>query len=296
MRERDGVRTVTVNIHQAVPGGRELDPDHHDIDALRDVAAYVNSVDPDVVAVQEVNDRKPGAGGIPHQASVLFHLLDADDMAFTPALGHTGAAADEDREYGTATFTRNGYRIEQAHNVDLPNRGGDIEDRSAGVAVVRPPDGGERFTVVNAHLTAGSDEGDLRQDQLDALTRVLDDARDGSFSYRDAISEGDSRATSLPVDGDVIFAGDLNSRRGPVDDAIAGSGLEHAHHPASSPWHILPGVDPATTEGIDHIYYSRGIESRSWGVHDIPNDEFEAEDGATPTDHPLVVSDAVLGE
>lgn len=278
----DGTRVVSINIHQAVPGGVDLDRRSQDIDALRDVAAYVNSVDPDVVAVQEVNDHR-GKSGVASQASVLYHLLDADAMAFTPALGHEGYEADPEREYGTATYVRNGYSIEQAHDVDLPNDRGRVEDRSAGVVVVASPEG-ERTTVVNAHLTSGKDDAAVRRNQLMHLSGIVDSIRtDGSFEYSDAITEHVERASGLPED--VILLGDLNARRSSssqIEEILDGAGLVHA------------ADDPARgsdfDDEIDHVLRSDGLRATDYDVLEIPNDSLD-DDAGTPTDHPMVVAD-----
>jgi endonuclease/exonuclease/phosphatase family metal-dependent hydrolase len=293
--EQDGTRVVSVNIHQAVPGKLKLDRENQDIDALRDVAAYVNSVDPDVVAVQEVNDHDNEDSGVPHQASVLYHLLDADDMSFTPALGHSGHAADKHREYGTATYTRNGHRIEQSHDVDLPNDRGDVEDRSAGVSVVRAPSG-ERTTVVNAHLSAGKEGVEVRKDQLDAISGIVEQVQDGgSFRYRDAIGEHDQRAAGLA--SDVIVTGDLNATRGgstKPDGPLRSAGLGHASDDGRSWAERNLGGTPFGSS-IDHVYRSAELLASGYAVSEIPADEMQPTrvDGelTTPTDHPLVVTD-----
>jgi endonuclease/exonuclease/phosphatase family metal-dependent hydrolase len=289
--DEDGTRVVSINIHQAVPDGRDLEAGNQEIDALRDVAAWVNAVDADVVAVQEVNDHDGADGGVPHQASVLYHLLDADDMSFTPALGHEGYAASEHREYGTATYTRNGHVIEQSHDVDLPNDRGGIEDRSAGVSVVRAPDG-ERTTVVNTHLSAGADGEDSRRDQLAYIADVVEDIRsDGSISFNEAISEDAATASGLARD--VVVVGDLNATRGGGSDPdgfLDDAGLQHASEDGRSWWDRTFGGTPFSGS-IDHLYRTPGLVSRTYEVEEIPADELEDGDGPRPTDHPAVVID-----
>lgn len=294
--QRDGTRVVTVNIHQAVPDDHnpkdknDLARENQRIDALRDVASYVNSMDPDIVAVQEVNDHTDKKNGVANQASILFHLLDADDMAFTPALGHDGNRANKDREYGTATYTRNGYKIEQAHNVDLANKQGQIEDRSAGVMVVAAPTG-ERTTVVNTHLAAGGDQSEVRSAQLKSISRIVSSIqKDGSFEYRESITEKNYRASELP--DDVIVMGDLNTRRGSSadpDGRLGGAQMEHASEQRLPPtWQFWNDVKYA--DSIDHVYRSEDLIATHYVLSEIPNVDLDRTEG-TPTDHPLVMAD-----
>lgn len=301
----DGTRILTINIHQSVPKGHQLNVTNQDIRALRDVAAYVNAIDPDIVAVQEIHDQAPNGSGVPRQASVLKHLLDADAMAYTPAIG-AEASGDPSRTYGNAIYTRNGFDIVQAHNVDLPNGDShEFEDRSMGLAVVRTPKG-TNLLVANAHLTDRADRAAIRERQL---SRIIDAAREvrstGELAYRDALTDADLRATSLPKDAPLIVTGDLNSRRVPHQpeeqgfqgpDAMLSTnlGLQHANDAGST---------VAQNRGlfivraaVDHIYASRSVAPQWYFMSEVPNRELPRDtyaDGTKtiiPTDHPVVVT------
>ena len=184
--EANGTRVLTINLHMGVPGDQPLRPANERIEALRDVARHVNALDPDVVLTQELRNRPrvPGKDGITDMVSSFGHLIKAGDVAFTPAVVGDPIAGDL-QHYGTAIYTRNGFTIEQAANVALPNADGQ-EARSAGIAAVRAPDARPSFTVVSTHLAYRTvEDAALRDAQLLAgvAASMLDDIRaTGSFS------------------------------------------------------------------------------------------------------------------
>jgi endonuclease/exonuclease/phosphatase family metal-dependent hydrolase len=265
----DGTRVLTINIHGGAPAGKSP-TNGQDIRALRDVARYVNSVDADVVMVQELNDVK--GTGIPHTPSVLAHLIGATGMAFTPGAGSKGQHRD------SAIFTRNGYTIDRAVNVDLPDAG-DPARRSAGVAVVQPPDGRPAFTAINTHMShmASQAASNRRHDQLVEINRVATAiTQGGSFTYSDP-NGGRHSVSGFPSER-LVFGGDLNTtQRGrhandSADRELRSSGLRRAREAAGR---------------IDHIYVNGfGVSSSAYaevGRSELTN--------GRPTDHPGLVVD-----
>lgn len=284
-RDGSGARVLTINIHAATPAGKERGPKGEDMRALRDVAAYVNSIDPDVVMVQEMHDRKfsPGTKGIGPMSSVMAHLISASDMAFTP--GKFGR-----KTAGTAIYTRNGHTIDRAANVNLPELSEDAK-RSAGVAAIRPPDGRPAFSLISTHMSndpalTGSKR---RQAQLKEIQRIATAIqRTGSFSYR----TGNGTRTTLSglPKGRLVVGGDLNTTeqgRRSIDSAdhyLNQAGLRHANDLLTR-----GGTRNKAALGhrIDHIY-AKGYRATSVALAEVGKREYRA--GAA-TDHPGYVTD-----
>jgi endonuclease/exonuclease/phosphatase family metal-dependent hydrolase len=272
----DGTRVLTINIHGGSPGGKSPSRGQ-DIRALRDVARYVNAVDPDVVMVQELNDLK--GSNIPHTPSVFAQLMQASDMAFTPGAGTRGQHRD------SAIFTRNGYTIERAMNVDLPDAG-DPARRSAGVAVIQPPDGRPAFTAIATHLSHMPSQAasDRRHDQLVEIDRIARSIEaTGGFAYRDPMG-GRHEVTGFPSDR-LVFGGDLNTTQGgrhandSADRELRDSGLRHAND-------LDPRGLPRNGH-LDHLY-ARGFDVSGSAYAQVGRHELDA---GSPTDHPGFVAD-----
>ncbi len=275
----DGTRVMTINIHAGAPAGKSTGSGQ-DIDALRDVARYVNAVNPDVVMVQELKGDKKA---IPEMPSVLAHLIGASDMAFTPAKGNV----KKSERSGTATFTRNGYTIDKAVNVDLPSEG-DTSQRSAGVLAIRPP-GGEAFTVVNAHLSHRPSvaASKRRKKQLDLLANIVKSIEStGSFAYTPAGASDAATATGFNQ-SKIVLGGDLNTtrngRNGTIDAADAILGTANLTHTDE-----LDEDDSVKTH-IDHIY-AHGFDATWIAQYEIARNELAKGD---PTDHPTYIADIV---
>lgn len=308
VKQQGDARVVTINIHQAVPGEQELGDEHETRKALEDVATYIRSIDADVVVVQEIDDdaETDGNAGVNEQARVLADLMEATDSAYTPAVRH----ADDAGTYGTGIFTRNGYTLGQAHNLDLPN--GDVrEDRGAGLAEVVAPEG-QSFTMLYSHLTVGKIDKATRAAQIKYLGEVAEQVgQTGSVSYTDALTGAELTASGLPTDK-IVVAGDMNAQHGELDDAMDGADLVNVRRspyvkdliaqaymdPTSERGRAatrkLEAIYQATTiEGttqIDHIY-TRGMEVHDNFVGDIPEDALDE----VSTDHKPVVTDLDLG-
>jgi endonuclease/exonuclease/phosphatase family metal-dependent hydrolase len=272
----DGTRALTINIHGGAPAGKSP-TQGQDIRALRDVARYVNSVNPDVVMVQEMNDQKNS--GIPHMPSVFAHLIGASDMAFTPGKGKTDDRKD------TATYTRNGFKIDHAVNVDLPDNG-DPARRSAGVMSVVPPDGGEAFTVMSTHLShmPGVAASTRRKHQMQELARIAKSIEQtGSFTYHVPGMAKEQTATGFQ--SRIMLGGDLNTtqkgREAGIDAAdqlLGAANLRNAND--------LYGRGNVKM-GIDHIY-AHGMDATSSAKVGVAAHELT---GGQPTDHPGYITD-----
>lgn len=296
--DESGARVLTINIHGGVRGDiHERGAQDEDIEQLRDIARYVNSVDPDVVLVQEVVNHPllTWPGRVAEQASVLSHLFDADDMVFTPAFHQF----DGTRE-GTAIYARNGYSIEHAVNIELPD-GDATQERGAGIAKVVAPDGTD-YTVVGTHLAHKASDGASRAMQLDEISDVLRDLRgDGSFTYHERDGGRTATTSGFPTER-IVLGGDLNSvqdnadgLRDSPDEILGDAGLVHVNdllRDSGDPA-VRANLDGAlqrtsSKRRIDHIY-ARGLEVRDATVATVQPHELPAD--AVVTDHRGVVVD-----
>lgn len=157
-----GIRVVSVS----VAGAR-------DIDALREMARFINQADADVVLVQDIS----AAGD---NVSLFAHLIKATQKIFTPAMGAGAKPAAQ----GTAIYTRNGFMIDRAVNAALPGVPAEAS-RNAGIAAVSSADGIQHLTVISTRLSL---EDKLRERQINVLTTLTETLRDtGVFMYRDAL-------------------------------------------------------------------------------------------------------------
>lgn len=234
----DGVRIASVNIHMAIPAGQGFDLSNENISALRDVARFINGANPDVVLIQELRNRPVAAamqqGGLGDTASLLGRFIDADDMAYTPAITQDPFTTPHEF-YGTAIYTRNGFRIEHAINARLPNSGPEIEQRSVGVASVLAPDARGRTTVLGTHLANEPyTDQPLRDAQLGAIGAMVDGIRTtGGFSYVDAITG--EQLVARGFSGDRIFlGGDFNQVQALTDPILNPYGLVNVNDALAS--------------------------------------------------------------
>ncbi|NNE45742.1 MAG: hypothetical protein HKN37_03690 [Rhodothermales bacterium] len=165
-----------------VLGGRNTDG-ARDLDRI---AAVILEVDPDLVALQEVDRHTNRLGGL----DLADELASRTGMqhVFGPAMPFDGG------EYGVAILSR--YPIERFENFALPNREGS-EPRTALVAFIEPPGWSEPFLFVSTHLDHQTDSTD-RIDQAERLVSVL-----GAY---------------VEIPG--ILAGDLNAQMGSVPLSI----------------------------------------------------------------------------
>lgn len=204
------LRVLTYNIHHGEAMDRKFDYER--------LAATIAKLNPDVVALQEVDNQTRRASGV-DQAAKLAKRLKMNHV-FGNALYYSGG------EYGEAILSR--FSIDGAKAHHLPYRFGN-EPRTALEVRVTPDNGIPAFTFVGTHLCHQSDETRLEQ------TRELDQL----FSSR----------TGLPV----ILAGDLNARpqSAPMQvllkdawiDAVAPqSRIDYILLRKSDPWKIVETI------------------------------------------------------
>ncbi len=160
------LRVLTYNIHHGEGVDRKLD--------LPRIAKIIADQKPDLVAVQEVDQKTKRVGGAATTAE-LARLTKMHDR-FGKAIDFQGG------EYGQTILSRHPIREFQVHK--LPNEG-DREQRIAIAAEVRIGDG-PTLTFVSTHLDHNRD--DLRQKQAANLDELFGKAK-----------------------GPVILAGDLNA-------------------------------------------------------------------------------------
>ena len=145
------LRVVSYNIKH----GRGMD----DAVNLERTAAVVRPLQPDVVGLQEVDDKATRSGGV-DQAEAMGKLLGMHH-AFGKFMDYQGGA------YGMAILSR--HPIVRSESVMLP-RGN--EPRVALVVHVRLPDG-RTIAVVNVHFDWVNDDG-FRFAQAETLAKFLD--------------------------------------------------------------------------------------------------------------------------
>jgi endonuclease/exonuclease/phosphatase family metal-dependent hydrolase len=126
---------------------------------LERTAGVLRALRPDIVGLQEVDDRAKRSGGVP-QAERMGGLLGLHH-AFGRFMDFQGGA------YGMAILTR--HPIVATHAVRLPDGN---EPRVALTVEIRLPDG-RRLTIVNVHFDWVRDDG-FRFAQAEALAKYLD--------------------------------------------------------------------------------------------------------------------------
>jgi endonuclease/exonuclease/phosphatase family metal-dependent hydrolase len=230
-----GVRLASINIHMATPAFDGLFPQTNErLEALRDVARWVKAVDPDVLFVQELRNRPVAAaierGGIGDAASTLGRLIDADDLAFTPAIAQDPFTTPH-AHYGTGIYVRNGFAIDQAINARLPTSTPDVELRSVGVAGIRAPDGREPLTVMGTHLANRVVEDQpLRDAQLAAIMDLADQVSSGGrVAYVDALGGHAQLSSGSFPTRRLALVGDFNQEQAPTDLLLNPRGFVHAN-------------------------------------------------------------------
>jgi endonuclease/exonuclease/phosphatase family metal-dependent hydrolase len=150
----DGLRVVSYNIRHGRGEDKAVD--------LERIARVLRPLQPDIVGLQEVDDRAERSGGVP-QAERLGQLLGMEH-AFGTFMDFQGGA------YGMAILTH--HRIAAVTPVRLPDGN---EPRVALTVDVRLP-GGARITVVNVHFDWVRDDR-FRLAQAQALATHLDDLK-----------------------------------------------------------------------------------------------------------------------
>ena len=162
------VRVLTYNIHHGEGEDRKFD--------LERIAKVILAVKPDVVALQEVDQKTKRASGV-DQAAELGRLTGMHHV-FGKAMDYSGGG------YGEAILSR--WKFVSTKNHLLPATPGH-EPRAAIAATVRINDDGPAFTFIGTHLDHTRDPKN-RIDQVKEINRVFE-----------------------PNDEPLILAGDLNA-------------------------------------------------------------------------------------
>ena len=145
------IRVVTYNIKHGRGNDNVVD--------LERTAAVIRTQKPDIVGLQEVDDRAERSGRVA-EAAHLGELLELNH-AFGRFMDYQGGA------YGMAILSR--FPIEATEEVRLPEGN---EPRIALSARIRLPDN-QHLTIINVHFDWVRDDG-FRFAQAEALTKYLD--------------------------------------------------------------------------------------------------------------------------
>ncbi|HEX6558926.1 MAG TPA: endonuclease/exonuclease/phosphatase family protein [Longimicrobiales bacterium] len=213
------IRVATYNIH----AGTDLTSQP----SIPRIAAVIDSLQPDIVLLQEVDRHTARALGADH-LDQLMHLTGLQG-AFAKSLDFQGG------EYGIALLSR--WPIDSVTTVELTvdppqeRSGGSHEPRVALHAVVRAPRG--PLHVINTHIDPAAQGTYRRQEVVGILARL-------------------SRA--VPAQAPLVFGGDLNTR--PNTDEIAAVSLS-----LTDAWRAC-GAGPGNTfpagvpdRRIDYIFF-----------------------------------------
>ena len=201
------LRVLTYNIHHCQGTDGEFDYER--------IAKIIRDLEPDVVALQEVDYRTRRASGA-DQAAKLGELT-----GLTHAFGNAMYFADG--QYGEAILSR--FSLDRVKAYRLPFRSGQ-ESRCALAARIQPGAGLPDFVFVGTHFCHQSDE--TRTEQAQQINQLF-------------LASG-----GLPI----VLAGDLNARPGsnPMDvlladrwtDAIAPqSRIDYVLYRSSDPWRVV---------------------------------------------------------
>lgn len=187
VRDRS-VHILTYNIHAG--------KDAQSVPSIPRIGAFIDSLKPDIVFLQEVDRKTERSGGEDHLAQLA--KLTGMNAAFAKSLDYQGG------EYGIGMLSR--WPIDSVIVVHLTveppeqRAGGSTEPRVALHAVVRTPFGPLHF--VNTHIDA---------------------AREGTYRRQEIVGLLAHIRRHVPAAEPVIFGGDLNSR--PATDEIGAVSL-----------------------------------------------------------------------
>lgn len=143
---------------------------------LRRTADLVRRVDPDVVALQEVDREFAARSNCEDQPRRLAELLDMDVEFAANVTGRGLCGEEAANEYGTAIATAGDCSVVETEHHPLPNPRIDGEEgEPRGLQAVQIDAGSYRFTVYCAHLDAAS--ADRRAEQVAEVVRHVDGDR-----------------------------------------------------------------------------------------------------------------------
>lgn len=212
------VHILTYNIHAG--------KDAQSVPNIPRIAAFIDSLKPDIVMLQEVDRRTERSGGEDHLEQLA--KLTGMTPAFAKSLDYQGG------DYGIALLSR--WPIDSASTIPLKveppqdRAGGSREPRVALHAVIRTPSG--PLHVVNTHIDAAAIGTYRRQEIVGLLGHIR---------------------RSVPESEPVVFGGDLNARPttdeiGAVSLALTDSWLACGSGPGST----FPSAKP--DRRIDYVF------------------------------------------
>ncbi|MFH1214228.1 MAG: endonuclease/exonuclease/phosphatase family protein [Candidatus Neomarinimicrobiota bacterium] len=184
---------------------------------LEELAEFIKSQNPDVVALQEV-DVKTSRKWIPHQNGKDF----ITELGFRTGMltSYAKTIPFANGYYGIGILSK--YPFTETRRVILPMPEGSKEQRAMLLANVELPDG-KLFTFICTHLDYPSSE--VRQVQVEALTSIL-------------------KGNPHPM----ILAGDFNANPESPEISVGMAGWM----PVSAPDYTFPSSDPKAK--IDYIF------------------------------------------
>jgi endonuclease/exonuclease/phosphatase family metal-dependent hydrolase len=184
----DTLRVLAYNIHHGAGNDAVLD--------LERIARLIRNLEPDIVALQEVDRVVERTEGV-DQAAVLGELT-----GMTPVFGEF--MPYQGGSYGMAVLSR--WPIVESWNHRLPDG---AEPRSSVTVRVRSPDTGREIVLADVHFYRTEEERLAQATTLDSLLRVTEGVTDAAASV------------ATPS----ILAGDFNSEPGSaVMEALAAAG------------------------------------------------------------------------
>ncbi len=226
------------------------------------IVGAINSADPDVVVLQEVDSGTSRSRG-EDQVQMLSGETGATDSAFVAATAFGGG------HYGQGVLLRNGYRFDaQPERIDL--EGSPQREQRIAVKFGVVSEEGKRATVIGTHLATHGADNNRQRDQLAEL--------------------------AAEIRGPVIIAGDLNAQREKVRESFEPAGFNRtADLLADASGESRKAEEPWTFRGvgtIDHILVNDKVEvtgqwTTSAGVPLLIE---------PATDHRAVVSDLVIND
>lgn len=172
-------RTITVasfNIHHGADSEDVLDLDR--------IAADIESMDVDVIGLQEVDRHWGERSDFQDQAAELAGMLGMDHCYAANLDEDPAEPGQERRQYGTTILSK--HRLQDCQNTPLPKvEGGEQRGLAQADLTVR----GSKFTFYNTHLTHRGDQGEDRMQQFDAVNEIV------AGSGRPGVLVGDLNAT-----------------------------------------------------------------------------------------------------
>ncbi len=143
---RPRLRVLTYNIHHGQGTDGKLD--------LQRIAGIIGNLSPDVVALQEVDNKTRRSGGA-DQATELSRLTGMN-FAFGMAMPYKGG------QYGEVVLSR--FPLDRVRTYPLPFHPG-IEPRAALRVRITPDNGLPRFLFASTHLSSESEQARIEQTQ-----------------------------------------------------------------------------------------------------------------------------------